>query len=664
MYPVSQSYKAAVALPYRTDKLVGTILTKDGITYAIGNDDLVTGSLSINERCCSSSDIDVGTAYASELSVELMINVDNPYSLDGGFITLQYGLLTGAEAWEYVELGQYYITDIERQRAVIRITAIDNIIKLDREYSGGTISGALPLTIVAGICSRCGLALATSDLSDLANSSIYITVDDISEIGTERDLLQYVCQLLGCFARCTRSGSLELCCLHSSPDYIIDADRRYSGSLSDYEINISKVSYGDISAGTGDCELSLSSNPLIEGRSDIEAICGDILAQIGNVTYCPGSVKWYGDPSLQAGDNIGFCIGDTSHSIIAMNVTYKYRAASSIDSYGKSGTLRAEYNPLKRLSQTVRKINKEIIEVDRQAQLLNNAIGGNVLIRQDSEETNEILIMDSADPEQAVKVWRWNMGGLGYSDNCTGADNPDRTYNVAITMDGVISADFITAGTLKGVMIIADSGSIGGWTIQANGIMSADGGVLLDGTGGIIETKSGSELTEFSAGQIKMYSINERGSETLEGRIYTDSKYNGGPCISAAGARPINMSTGGFNRLKIQDADDPMNLSDKPRVIAIPYAKDDVTDDNNGTMLYADCVQTGYIAQRSPFRVKNIDFFNNGFVVTAGQGSLSNTSSDFTNTFITTTDAAGRITSVYNRDTELRTDITYSNIDL
>ena len=38
------------------------------------------------------------------------------------------------------------------------------------------------------------------------------------------------------------------------------------------------------------------------------------------------------------------------------------------------------------------------------------------------------------------------MGGLGYSDNVTGADNPAREYDVAMTMDGAINANFIRAG--------------------------------------------------------------------------------------------------------------------------------------------------------------------------------------------------------------------------
>lgn len=68
-----------------------------------------------------------------------------------------------------------------------------------------------------------------------------------------------------------------------------------------------------------------------------------------------------------------------------------------------------------------------------------SAMGGFVYKTQ-----NELFIMDSNDPLQAVKVWRWNLNGLGYSK--LGVNGP---YEIAITQDGRIVADFITTGKLN-----------------------------------------------------------------------------------------------------------------------------------------------------------------------------------------------------------------------
>lgn len=75
--------------------------------------------------------------------------------------------------------------------------------------------------------------------------------------------------------------------------------------------------------------------------------------------------------------------------------------------------------------------------------------GGYVRMRP-KNAPSEILIMDKPDVADAKKVWRWNLGGLGYSS--TGVNGP---YGTAITQDGVIVADFIKAGTLEGVKMRA-----------------------------------------------------------------------------------------------------------------------------------------------------------------------------------------------------------------
>lgn len=75
--------------------------------------------------------------------------------------------------------------------------------------------------------------------------------------------------------------------------------------------------------------------------------------------------------------------------------------------------------------------------------LILNGNGGYVVL--DTNEAGaiyQILIMDTPSKETATNVWRWNLGGLGHSTN--GVNGP---YTTAITQDGQIVANFITAGT-------------------------------------------------------------------------------------------------------------------------------------------------------------------------------------------------------------------------
>ena len=77
-------------------------------------------------------------------------------------------------------------------------------------------------------------------------------------------------------------------------------------------------------------------------------------------------------------------------------------------------------------------------------------MGGYVILHADSTtgKPYELLIMDSPSIDDAVNVWRWNVNGLGFSS--TGYNGP---YGTAITADGSIVADFITAGTIDAAYI-------------------------------------------------------------------------------------------------------------------------------------------------------------------------------------------------------------------
>ena len=84
--------------------------------------------------------------------------------------------------------------------------------------------------------------------------------------------------------------------------------------------------------------------------------------------------------------------------------------------------------------------------------LITGQTGGYVVINTNSVsgQPYELLILDAPTIESAVNVWRWNVGGLGFSKN--GYNGP---YETAITSDGQIVADFITSGSLTANIIKA-----------------------------------------------------------------------------------------------------------------------------------------------------------------------------------------------------------------
>jgi len=102
-------------------------------------------------------------------------------------------------------------------------------------------------------------------------------------------------------------------------------------------------------------------------------------------------------------------------------------------------------NSTKQLIQKLEKVDTNVLNGARKnvTNLIANALGGNVY-----KTRNELFIMDSENPSEAKKVWRWNINGLGYSS--TGISGP---YGIAMTADGQIVADYITTGKLNANLI-------------------------------------------------------------------------------------------------------------------------------------------------------------------------------------------------------------------
>lgn len=102
--------------------------------------------------------------------------------------------------------------------------------------------------------------------------------------------------------------------------------------------------------------------------------------------------------------------------------------------------------------------------------LITGGLGGHVVINRNANgEPEEILIMDTDDTSTAVNVWRWNLSGLAHSHS--GYNGP--FDDIAITQDGKINADIITAGTLNAMLvdiINLDADNITSGTLSADRI--------------------------------------------------------------------------------------------------------------------------------------------------------------------------------------------------
>ena len=141
-------------------------------------------------------------------------------------------------------------------------------------------------------------------------------------------------------------------------------------------------------------------------------------------------------------------LGDTIHAeIFGLNYTTRviktiYNPLNDRVEQFEIGTFQPSYaSQMNKYEFDLQSINPaSILEEakDNATSLITSAMGGYVY-----KTNNELYIMDTDNPSTAVHVWRWNINGLGYSNN--GINGP---YGLAMTMDGQIVADFITTGVL------------------------------------------------------------------------------------------------------------------------------------------------------------------------------------------------------------------------
>lgn len=107
-------------------------------------------------------------------------------------------------------------------------------------------------------------------------------------------------------------------------------------------------------------------------------------------------------------------------------------------------------------------------------EIMKMATTGYITITQDEYGSETLYISNVRDYTKADKLWKWNMNGLGYSND------GGKTFGLAITMDGSIVADYVNTGILN-----AD-------VIRTGVLRDTAGNFILDMASGKLTMKKGS----------------------------------------------------------------------------------------------------------------------------------------------------------------------------
>ena len=136
-------------------------------------------------------------------------------------------------------------------------------------------------------------------------------------------------------------------------------------------------------------------------------------------------------------------------------------------------------------------------------EVITGANGGHVILHDvdNDGKPDEILVMDTDDINTALKLWRWNSGGLGFSSR--GYNGP---FIPAIDADGRIVADSIATGNLDALKVTIQhltAAMFEGSKISLGGINNESGVLeIKDETGMVIGEMTKDGLKFYGAGPV------------------------------------------------------------------------------------------------------------------------------------------------------------------
>ncbi len=503
MYPVSLDYQEKIKSDDRLFECKIQIDHSHGTLY-LTDKDLVLGSLSFTEATQPREQFTTGGTVASDISFTILnkpeyedikfigatvfvnIGLQIYEGIDAHFLQpSQPSKMKGFdEKWEYVPLGIFHIDEVNRQRNTIELKAIDNMIKLDKPYSLSKLTYPATLyEIYVNACNVCNIPIGTTSFPNMN----YVVQEKPEGDYSFRDIIGHVAELAGCFAKCNRNGALELK-WYEQTDIELGPMNRFNFKPSDDTVKITGVMYGTEDtvylAGTDEYVIDLSENPLVSG--DYSTLLNNIYNNIKDTVFTPYTSEWQGNPAIEAGDMITQIDGDGNvYNTIVTKSTYKYRGRSILEAKGLpeltkgykgtvekfKSTANKQIAQAKNIAEEAKEIGEEAVEQISLVEqvrtnvnnLMANMLGGYFI---EDRDNGILYVADSPNLNQATKIWRWGLGGFGYSDD------GGQTWKTAITADGsivamLVAANIITADMVRTGLLQSENGEL--WINLDNG---------------------------------------------------------------------------------------------------------------------------------------------------------------------------------------------------
>ena len=210
MIDVSQAYKDTLAAGlHNFNAYIEITLTNGLVLPPITNANL--RSFSIDDAVSDDNKFTMlGSVIINQCTFTLddMRDIYYEYDFFGADVVVYIDCLLLDGTTERIRKGTYFVETYRYLDGVIELTCYDNLAKFDKPYSLSTLDYPATIqSIVEDACSSCDVELSNTPIR---NNDILISNGPLTEATTFRELLSWVGQIIGCYARCDTYGRLEL----------------------------------------------------------------------------------------------------------------------------------------------------------------------------------------------------------------------------------------------------------------------------------------------------------------------------------------------------------------------------------------------------------------------------------------------------------------------
>jgi len=211
MLNVSSLFRQALANDKRSYLEKFNITLKDGTVLNLTNEHVWSGSLSFEDAVSSDSDLQVGTAIINKETLTLNNIYDDysAYDFTDAVVVTQIGIVINDEGTvEYIKKGTFTVDTANYDNSLVSLSMLDFMARFEKPFSGVSVTfPATADTLVRALCSHCNVTLGTLDFP---HKSFVFQTGPQKESCSCREVLSWVAQAVGCFARCDVNGKLEL----------------------------------------------------------------------------------------------------------------------------------------------------------------------------------------------------------------------------------------------------------------------------------------------------------------------------------------------------------------------------------------------------------------------------------------------------------------------